>query len=54
MRLIPKQPFVLGGPFSIENLYLGDAAEGMRLRAEIARQLEHLPDGARVAFRASD
>jgi hypothetical protein len=54
MRLIPKQPFALGGAFSIENLYLGDAVEGMRLRADIARQLERLPDGTRVAFRLTD
>lgn len=54
MRLIPKQPFVLGGAFSIDNLHLGGAVEGMRLRADIARQLEHLPDGTKVAFRVTE
>lgn len=49
-RLVPKQPFVLGGEFSLQNLYVVDAAVGMRLRGDIARQLKDLPDGATVRF----
>jgi hypothetical protein len=44
-RLIPRQLFVLGGKFAIENLYAADAVEGMRSRAAIAIQIRDLPDG---------
>ena len=37
-RLVPAIPFVLGGAFEIENLFLSDAAQGMRLRGELAQQ----------------
>lgn len=50
-RLIPKQPFVLGGEYSVTNLYSLDAAKGMRLRADICRQVRNLPDGSRVRLR---
>ncbi|MCU1719276.1 SMI1/KNR4 family protein [Pseudomonas sp. 5P_3.1_Bac2] len=49
-RLLPKVPFVLGGEFVLENLYLADAVEGMRFRADIASQIKDLPDGAQVKF----
>lgn len=47
-RLIPKQPFVLGGRFDADNLYALDAVKGMLFRAEIARQIRGLPDGSRI------
>jgi CubicO group peptidase (beta-lactamase class C family) len=47
-RLIPKMPFVLGGEFALDNLYALNAIKGMRLRAEIARQIKKLPDGTHV------
>jgi hypothetical protein len=50
-RLVPKQPFVLGGEFSVQNLYAMDAAKGMCLRGDIARQIKNLPEGASVQFR---
>ncbi len=53
-RLVPKIPFVLGGDFEISNVYLLDAHEGMRLRAELAVQLRDLPDGAQVQYRVVD
>lgn len=53
-RLIPKIPFVFGGEFSIENLYLGDAVEGMRSRANIAKQIIDLPDGTQVKFHVTE
>jgi hypothetical protein len=53
-RLIPKEFFVLGGAFAVENLYALDAVEGMRLRAELARQIKDLPDGARVQIKIVD
>jgi hypothetical protein len=53
-RLVPITPFVMGGEFSIENLRVCDAVEGMRLRADIAAQIRDLPDGASISFGVSD
>lgn len=50
VRLLPKVPFVLGGEFSIENLYFLNDAEGMRFRASIANQLQDCPDGTKVVL----
>ncbi len=47
-RLMPKVPFFLGGAYSMENLWAGDAVEGMRFRADLAIQTKNLPDGSRV------
>lgn len=37
---MPKTPFFLGGAYSIENFWAGDAVEGMQTRS--------LPAGTRV------
>ena len=50
-RLLPKIPFVTGGKFSVENLYACDAVRGMRVRAELARQIRDLPDGTRITYK---
>ena len=50
-RLLPKTPFVGGGNFDLENLYEGDAIEGMRARASLARQIHNLPDGTKIVLR---
>ena len=50
-RLLPKVPFILGGEFSIDNLYASDSIQGMRIRAEMALQLQKLPDGAQVQLK---
>jgi hypothetical protein len=47
-RLLPKIPFFLGGEYKLENLWAGDAVEGMRVKADIAMQTRHLPDGSKV------
>lgn len=47
-RLMPKTPFFLGGAYSVENLWVGDAVEGMRFKADLAAQTKDLPDGASV------
>ncbi len=47
-RLIPKTPFLLGGGFSTENLWAGDAVEGMRFKADVAMQTRNLPNGTQV------
>ena len=53
-RLIPRIPFVLGGDFTIENLYSVDSTVGMQVRAELAVQIRDLPDGAQVRYRVID
>ncbi|NWB11820.1 SMI1/KNR4 family protein [Pseudomonas sp. D5002] len=50
-RLLPKVPFVLGGEFVLDNMYLADAVEGMRFRADIACQIKDLPDGAEIKLK---
>jgi hypothetical protein len=47
-RLMPKIPFFLGGSYLTENLWAGDAVEGMRFKADLALQTKSLPDGAQV------
>jgi len=47
-RLNPKMLFVLGGSFTVDNLFAVDAADGMGFRGEIARQIRNLPDGTRI------
>jgi hypothetical protein len=53
-RLIPKTPFVLGGEFEIENLFLLESARAMRSRANLALQIKDLPDGTTVVFKIVD
>lgn len=53
-RLLPKMPFVAGGEFKLDNLYLADAVEGMRFRADIANQIKDLPDGVQIKFNVTD
>lgn len=50
-RLIPKKPFVLGGAFTLENLYALDSVSGMRSRGNLARQIVDLPDGGSVELK---
>lgn len=47
-RLLPKVPFVCGGKYEVENLYLLDEVSGMTLRASLANQVYNLPDGAQI------
>ncbi len=47
-RLMPKIPFLLGGPYSVENLWAGDTVEGMRIKADLAMQTLALPDGSKI------
>jgi hypothetical protein len=52
-RLLPKIPFVLGGEYSLDNLYLLDSVKGMRLRATLAHQINNLEDGAKIKWSIS-
>ena len=49
-RLFPKIPFVAGGEYGVDNLWVGESVDVMRLRGEIALQLNNLPDGTTVQF----
>lgn len=53
-RLIPKIPFVLGGKYTVDNLYLLDAVTGMNLRADLAKQIINLKDGEKIKFHITD
>jgi hypothetical protein len=50
-RLLPKIPFVVGGDFAVENLYLVDSVQGMKVRANVAQQINNLPDGVKINIR---
>lgn len=50
-RLVPRIPFVLGGEFSLDNLYLCSSVESMRSRANIANQILDLPDGMKIQIK---
>lgn len=54
MRLLPKIPFVIGGEFALSNLYLSDAVVGMKLRADMAKQIKYLPDGAQIKLKINE
>jgi hypothetical protein len=47
-RLFPRTPFVLGGEYSVDNLFALPAPEGMRYLADIYSQIADLPDGTSV------
>jgi hypothetical protein len=49
-RLIPRVPFVLGGDFSVDNLFAMRAERGMSLRGNLATQIRDLPDGTAVRY----
>lgn len=50
-RLTPKVPFVLGGEYSVDNLYDADTVSALLYRGDIAAQMRHLPDGTMVKLR---
>jgi hypothetical protein len=47
-RLMPKIPFFLGGAYALDNLWSGDAVEGMRFKADLALQTKDVPDGSQI------
>ncbi len=48
--LAPKYPFVLGGEFELNNMSSMDAVKAMLFRADLAKQIRDLPDGAEIEF----
>ena len=53
-RLLPKIPFILGGEFAIDNLYLLDSVKGMRFRGALAQQIDNSPDGTKIKLKLID
>jgi hypothetical protein len=49
-RLQPKIPFVYGGEYALDNLWQGDAVEGMLFKGEIALKIRNLPPGTQIRF----
>lgn len=49
-RLVPKIPFTCGGQFELGNLIAINATSGMKSRANLARQIVDLPEGAQIQF----
>ena len=53
-RLCPKVPFVMGGSYQKENLYLKFSDKNINYNASIARQLVGLKDGQKVELKIID
>lgn len=53
-RLVPKIPFVAGGQYSLGNLHACESLRSMYLRADLARQIRDLPDGAQFVYKVVD
>lgn len=47
-RLAPKVPFVAGGSYELDNLYVCRSIELMKAGANIALQIRDIPDGSNV------
>ena len=47
-RLAPKIPFVVGGKYEPDNLYLEKSTVAMKARANIALQIRDVPDGSNI------
>jgi len=44
-------PFVCGGEYSVSNVFRVDSVKNIELKADFARQIYNLPDGAQINFR---
>ena len=53
-RLCPKIPFVIGGEYDFENLYVSSFPKYISLNANIAKQIYNLPDGTNIKIELSD
>lgn len=47
-RLVPKIPFIVGGAYDLDNLYLCCSYESLRTRADLALQIRDMPDGSNI------
>jgi hypothetical protein len=53
-RLMPKLPFILGGAYTLDNLYAGHPLEGMTFKGDLAMKIRDLPDGTKIKMRVKD
>ncbi len=53
-RLVPKMPFVVGGEYEPDNLYLEKSTVAMKARASIALQIKDIPDGSNIQLKLID
>lgn len=53
-RLVPKMPFVAGGEYESDNLYLEKSTVAMKARAHIALQIRDIPDGSNIQLKLID
>ncbi|MFC0181009.1 SMI1/KNR4 family protein [Thorsellia kenyensis] len=47
-RLSPKIPFVLGGQYDMNNLFLADSVNLMKTNGNIAAQIQNIQDGTKI------
>lgn len=50
-RLTPRLPFIVGGDYSLSNLYLARSVSLMRFNASLAQQIKNLPDGVPISLK---
>ena len=50
-RLCPKHPFIIGGEYTISNVYAATFPNYIKANANIARQIFDLPNGTRVKLK---
>ncbi|MEN3755070.1 hypothetical protein A9B99_22735 [Mangrovibacter phragmitis] len=53
-RLIPRIPFVAGGEYELDNLYMCKSNEALIARANIALQIRDIPDGGSMQIIITD
>lgn len=53
-RLAPKVPFIAGGLYAPENLYLDRSFALLKARADIAIQIRDIPDGGSIQLKLVD
>jgi hypothetical protein len=53
-RLMPKIPFIFGGEYTLDNLWVGNPLEGMLFKADLALQTRHLKDGTKIRLKVTD
>jgi hypothetical protein len=49
-RLVAKQPFIMGGSYSLSNLMSMDRFSAMDYHGELYQKIKDLPDGSKVVF----
>lgn len=47
-RLTPKMPFVIGGEYSLKNIYVNKFEKIISFNSNLAKQIKNLPDGTKV------